>query len=388
MLLRRLNSLPTSYLPIANIFPSSRYALLSSKNFSFASAKKTTPLFQAKLPLRMNTPPIRWQNTQVSKTQTATPSSSNPDQKRWVFSEGMGRFLFGSSIVTNTLALFYYIYNQPPSDQWPKWLRDIRPPMSTDTLIRSQDISEKIKKILKKEIYELNTSHENRIIKSIESFKKEKNQLSTEYDKAKKKLSEQHETILDELRNSHKKELEDQAGVASPVFLEWNLLEQCAPGNEKCVLELHKFLRTKGELSYPYNHTFDKNFLPLFQQALVESLNPRIHILNLSGTYMTSNNALTYIMNGLKNNETINNLNLNNTGLRSKEVKIIIDMLKINKNIKEIDLSGNFLSDSDAGDLMNDLSNKCALKKIDLSNNFVSNEKKAQLSAALNITVL
>ncbi len=337
----------------------------------------------------MNTPPIRWQNTQVSKTQPATPSSSNPDQKRWMFSEGMGRFLFGSSIVTNTLALFYYIYNQPPSDQWPKWLRDIRPPMSTDTLIRSQDISEKIKKILKKEIYELNTSYENRIIKLIESFKKEKNQLSTEYDKAKKKQSEQHETILDELRNSHKKELEDQAGVASPVFLEWNLLEQCAPENEKCALELHKFLRTKGkELSYPYNHTFDKNFLPLFEQALNKSLNPKIQILNLSGTYMTSNNALTYIMNGLKNNETINNLNLNNTGLRTKEVKIIIDLLKINENIKEIDLSGNFLSNSDANELMNALSNKCALKKIDLSNNYVSNEKKAQLSAALNITVL
>lgn len=125
------------------------------------------------------------------------------------------------------------------------------------------------------------------------------------------------------------------------------------------ILKKNKFLRTldlsKCNIKY---------ILPKITETLYET---NLQYLNLHDNNITYN--IVDLIDGLKNNNTLTNLNLSKNNLQDDNIYILAEILKNNNTLQKINLSDNFISDNGFTFIINALVNNSSIVSLNLSYN-------------------
>jgi hypothetical protein len=205
-----------------------------------------------------------------------------------------------------------------------------------------------------------------------------------------KELNDNHQQVVIDLTTAHAKALNILKEEQVRVKLVLELYQQCPQGDKECIVDLHKLVGANGGVEFPQNYHFNPKLMPLMEKALRGNVNHSLKTLKLYGTYIHENGGVKHVSEGLKDNKTIQNLDLGWTTIGNAEVDAIANMLKTNKSLKELSLYYTDITDVGAGNLLKALREnpERKLNKLDLRSTNVTEGKKQELRIALGITVL
>jgi hypothetical protein len=190
---------------------------------------------------------------------------------------------------------------------------------------------------------------------------------------------------LREMFNKNQTEIEQLKLVEQRLKLYFQIPQK----DVTCLDNLHQLLWQR-DVSFPANHHFSPTFIPLMKQVLQKNMNGTLKNLNCYGAYLQENKGLERLMEGLKENTTLQGLNLGYTDVKQGDGTIIAAMLRENRALEEMNLYYTYLDDSDATLLLTALkeNKEKKLRVLNLNSTHVSEAKKQELRKTLGITVL
>ncbi|XP_065883142.1 protein NLRC3-like [Dysidea avara] len=167
----------------------------------------------------------------------------------------------------------------------------------------------------------------------------------------------------------------------------------------KCCSKLYS-LTIGGTISWDefikcYNTNHNKVTLPhddITGEKTVEGLkmNTTLQRLNIIGSKLCDDHVAVNIINYLNSNCTIQELNLSNSGITSKEAKQIADVIIVNTTLLKFNISHNKIFDEGALAISDGIKNNNSLQELNISSNNITSKGAKQIADAIivNTTLL
>lgn len=243
------------------------------------------------------------------------------------------------------------------------------------SLLGGNDIESHIHNLIK----HTEETHQARSKEMLNKHEIEKQKLKTE-------LLEEKEAAIEKMREQSGNHAIENDHLRTKL----DLYRKCPEQDCKCTQDLNSFFEAKGTLTYTASHSFSAFFPRILEEALSKNLNPSVSALSFYGTYVKSDNGITHLMEGLKNNKKILSLNLGWTNVGKgdpgkKEINAICDMLRTNQVLEELNLQNNYIDAEDVQKIQEALleNKNTKLKKLNLARTSLKSEEIEQLRDSL-----
>ena len=148
-----------------------------------------------------------------------------------------------------------------------------------------------------------------------------------------------------------------------------------------CLSECLKEDDTLQELNLPYIRITSEGAKSIAEAIKV---NTTLNILNIKGNRITDD-GVAAISDSLKSNNSLQELNMHDNNITSEGAKKIAEAIKVNTTLKILNINGNTISDDGVAAISDSLKSNNSLQELHVSDNDITSERVKKIAEAIKV---